>query len=651
MRKFSICALVLLFQIIAYGQEKDSVKTYNLEEITVKSGIIIEPNTTTELTIERIKKSNADNIYDLAKYIPSIKFQTNSRGESLFYIRGAGKRQTTVFFDGIPLNNPWDNRIDLSLIPTLAIGNFSVIKGMPSITFGANTPAGVVTIYSKEQKDDFSLLANLASGSDNYKKFELQSGFKLNKFSIISAVSYNEKGNFRLPSEFASQEEQLNNKRLNTDHKGLNFYGKVNYLFSQNSDINFSIVYSDAEKGIAPELDVTKPRYWRYPVWRRLAISLFGSNKLFGNPNNLISYSIAYSKFDQQIDEFTDSDYNVINDIEKDNNNTFYGRVLFTSFLSNSSLLKLSANGYTTIHDEKYLKDNYVKFRYSQNLFSFGAEYEYLTKKSTLIFGAAYDISSTPETGGKPHSSAQGAVSLNTSFLYKFNKNISTRINIGRKTRFASLREAYSGALGRFVLNPNLKPEIITSLDGGIIVTNDNLNFEANLFYTLFKDGIVRQSLPERKFMRINKDEIRIYGTEFIFNWGLNESSSISFNLTLMNSRGKSDNGNFTDTLEYKPSIISSAIWDYNPIEGFNIFTELKFISEEYGLKDGSVYYQKLPEYTLVNMRFSYTTNIYINYESEFYFRINNLFDKLYYPQWGLPDPGREFLGGIKFNF
>ena len=137
----------------SYSQEVDSVKHYYLKEVTVKGGIILEPKTVTEINFREIEKSDASTVSELAKYIPSVKLQTNSRGESLFYLRGSGERQIALFFDGIPLNIPWDNRIDLSLIPTDAIGGLSVTRGIPSVTYGANTLAGVVNINSKEYSE------------------------------------------------------------------------------------------------------------------------------------------------------------------------------------------------------------------------------------------------------------------------------------------------------------------------------------------------------------------------------------------------------------------------------------------------------------------------------------------------------------------
>lgn len=650
MLKTFLSVLIISTNII-FAQTKDSIKTYNLEEITVKSGIIIEPKTTTELSMREIEKSNAENIYELTKYIPSVKFQTNSRGESLFYIRGSGKRQTTILFDGVPLNIPWDNRIDLSMIPSLAIGSLSAVKGIPSVTFGANTPAGVVTIYSKEPEKAFNAAFDLSTGDSKYQSANAFFSGKMKEFSYLISGASVRKDNFRLSSEFVPSADQTKNERINTDYKNLSFYTKIGYNFGGGSNINLSVNWSDAEKGVAPETDVVNPRYWRYPVWNRTAVSLFGSNYLFGSSSSLMTYSLAFTNFKQQIDQYTDNTYSAIEEIEKDDNNTIFGRFLFTGFINNYSLIKLSLNGYATVHKEKYLSDNYKEYRYSQNLFSAGIEYEYLSSNSIFLIGMAYDLSATPETGGKPHSDATGALSFNSSFTYTFNDLYSARINMGRKTRFATLREAYSGALGRFVLNPDLKPEVMNSIDGGIIYNASKLSGEVNLFYNLTEEGIVRESLPSNKFMRVNKEAIRTYGIEIISKMALNDQVTLSFNFTLMDSKGKNQSGEFTDTLEYKPSVISSAVVDYRPIGGFTIFAEIKFLSEEYGLKDGSIYFQRLPEYLLLNTRFGYEMNYYKDHPIEFYFRINNLFDKLYYTQWGLPDPGREFIGGFNIKF
>ncbi len=139
----------ILLSLNLFSQSKDSVKVYDLNEITVKSEFLIEPKPTTKIGSQILSNYDGSSLFEVAKYIPSVKSQTNSRGESLFYLRGANERQLGLFFDGVLLNIPWDNRIDLSLLPTNNFESVQVIKGVPSSIYGANNIAGVVVSNSK----------------------------------------------------------------------------------------------------------------------------------------------------------------------------------------------------------------------------------------------------------------------------------------------------------------------------------------------------------------------------------------------------------------------------------------------------------------------------------------------------------------------
>jgi len=58
----------------------------------------------------------------------------------------------------------------------------------------------------------------------------------------------------------------------------------------------------------------------------------------------------------------------------------------------------------------------------------------------------------------------------------------------------------------------------------------------------------------------------------------------------------------------------------------------------------------KLPSYYLINFRVSYNI-ILANNDIEFFGRIDNILDKLYYTQLGLPEAGREVFVGFNFKF
>ena len=144
MRFKSFVVVLALIQSFVVAQQKDSVKTYDLDEVTVESSFTIEPKPIVKFDQKFLSSLDVRSIFEVGYFMPSIKPQTNSRGESLFYIRGSSERQLGLFFDGAFVNIPWDNRIDLSLLPTASLSELKIIKGIPSIIYGANNIAGVI---------------------------------------------------------------------------------------------------------------------------------------------------------------------------------------------------------------------------------------------------------------------------------------------------------------------------------------------------------------------------------------------------------------------------------------------------------------------------------------------------------------------------
>jgi iron complex outermembrane receptor protein len=230
-------------------------------------------------------------------------------------------------------------------------------------------------------------------------------------------------------------------------------------------------------------------------------------------------------------------------------------------------------------------------------------------------------------------------------------KNYSAQISVGRKTRFPTLRESFSGALGRFLINPDLKAEVAYSSEIGASYINNKFSADLNFFYNLVNDGIVRSVVEingERKFQRVNKDEIRNFGFEVLSGYSLGTNLQTSFNFTYLNSFAKNSDGDFAETLEYKPEFIAGVSINYLNPYLFNALFELNYIGKEFGLQEGNIGFRELPDYTLINLRFAREFDFSSSIKTEFFIRVNNLLDKIYFTQWGLPEAGREFFGGVK---
>ncbi len=638
--------LILFFIMLNFlHAQKDTVKNYNLSEITIQSGVLIHSKPLTELSYNSLRNLNPSSLYNLFFSLPSIKTQNNSRGESLIYFRGSGKRQLTLFFDGVPLNIPWDNRIDLSLLPTDALESVEIIKGIPSVVYGANTIAGVVNVFSLKPKNKNKGNFSFQLGENNYQKY---SGFwhdNIGKINYLLSLSYFNADGFYLPSDF-------NNKRkvrTNSNIQSFNGLVKLYYNYGHASNISGLFSFDDSKKSVPPELDVIKPRFWKYPVWQRFSTIVTGTQK-FTNGSN-ISYSFSATKLNRQIDQYKTNKYLEIDDVEKGEDITLYAKMLYTKIFSSSSIIKFVASALSSKHIEKIKSENFNKIKYSQNTFSNGLEYEYLNNQFSAIAGISLDMQSMPLTGDKPARDMLLDIGGNLTFSYPVFTGIRSQISFGKKTRFPTLRELFSGALGRFIPNPNLKAEKAYSAEINFSSETFGANNQLNFFLSYLKDGIVRTSLPNKKFMRINKTKIRSYGIEFTSDFKLQKKLNAIVGLSYLNSFAENTDGEFVDTLEYKPSYIFNTKLNYGCCKNIKTFLEANFIGEEFGIKKGEKGFKRLDSYLIVNFKISYLINIKNIRNFNLYLRINNIFDKLYYTQWGLPEAGRQFFVGTSLTF
>ena len=118
-----------------------------LEEVIVRDA---EPMAGTErVPVAGVIARAPQNVADVARLIPSAVATTNSRGETLVYVRGVGERQTAVLLDGAPLTVPWDRRLDLALVPAGVIGRLDLVRGPASLVWGPNTTGGALDLVPR----------------------------------------------------------------------------------------------------------------------------------------------------------------------------------------------------------------------------------------------------------------------------------------------------------------------------------------------------------------------------------------------------------------------------------------------------------------------------------------------------------------------
>ena len=147
----SLALFGLLAPIGPANAQEDSIPRFRLGaiEVRVARDVATSSFTSERITLAEIESRDATAVADIARLVPGAHVQTNSRGETLIYLRNAAERQVGVFFNGALLNVPWDNRVDLSLVPASIVGGIEVVQGVPPIEFGTNVIGGAVNLTTR----------------------------------------------------------------------------------------------------------------------------------------------------------------------------------------------------------------------------------------------------------------------------------------------------------------------------------------------------------------------------------------------------------------------------------------------------------------------------------------------------------------------
>jgi iron complex outermembrane receptor protein len=638
----------------------DSLREYDLGEVVVGagSGERVAPSTLQRIPLADVDRLDAVGVAQAARLIPAAHVQTNSRGESLVYLRGAGERQVALFFDGALLNIPWDNRIDLGLVPSSVVGGVTVAKGVPSVLWGANVLGGAVNLTSRGLDGDGAFTeATAQGGSQMFAQSVVTHLGRRSAVSYTASAGYARRDGFAVPGDLGEAGLRFNQPsegvRTNTDQRLLHGFGRVAVDLGVRSRIGLSGLHVDGEQGIAPEghLDpaVESVRFWRYPLWRLSMLTLGGEAGL--GAATTLRGALWGSRFAQTIAEYDGVTYDRLEGEQDDEDRTVGGRAIVEHRFAPLTL-RLGLNALTSTHrqQEASVEDGQRRadpwLTYRQGLYSVGLEAEASpVAPLTVTAGFSVDALTAPETGDKPARDPFVDYSVTAGGVYRLDATWAFNAAVGRKTRFPTLRELFGEALDRFLVNPDLKPESSILAEVGVRRSGDALSGEATLFLNRTDDTIDQRRLGDGRRQRVNLGGSRIYGVEVAGALRPLPRVRLDGHVTLLHPRGVTDEG-ATVRLSEKPEAIGRLAATYNPGLGPNatveaVYTGVAFSPEAPGS------FARLDPALVLNLRAGYRFAVRA-VSAELFARVNNVTDAVVLPQLGLPGPGREVQAGVK---
>lgn len=679
-RIVAFLALILAGSAVeAAAQDTTSVASDTL--VMQVRGLRVEvprPSTTTggtsavEVSLDSAGVLAAPTMEDLLRRMPMIQVRANSRGEAQPDMRGAEDRQIAILLDGIPLTVGWDHRTDMSVIPLTAFRNVTLLRGLSSMLHGPNVLGGAIEFdigrgtsleapvppfvgaFSVDQEGGTNTSATLGARLER----------DLSTWTVRSGAGYRDSPGVTLPGS-AGEDDDLNQvlladaegRRLNSDRQLIDGFLSTRYRHDDGAWFSTLASAAGIERGVPPETHVEDPRLWRYPHQSSLFLTLSGGTgrRTTGSGEGDLQVSLGMNRSTTEIDEYATAAYRTVVDGETGETSTLTGRILGDHLFDVGAEARSALTIANVSHTETFA--NGGSFDYQQRLWSLGGEMEIGSGgveggggDTRWTLGASVDGSNTPRSGDKPALGTLWDWGMRTGITRSGSGgNALYHAGLSRRTRFPSLRELYSGALGRFEPNPALRPESLVAGEAGVTISAGETRLQMVGFHHRLRDGIVRTSTVTTegpRFKRVNRDEVRSTGLE-VLTAGTRNALTFGGGLTLQRIRIRDPGVPGEDQrAEYAPAVsgtlnLGAIVPREVTVSGFLRFRGVQYCQnvEVTGLErmDASATFDLEARKVYVAGRSGTGRTVDIALGAA------NLTDSVVLDQCGLPQPGRTF--------
>jgi iron complex outermembrane receptor protein len=506
--------------------ELEGVTVFGARPLATRGG-----SSATRAALDSLPVPAAGSLEQALRCLPALHVRTNSRGEAELSARGSESRQVAVLFDGVPLTLSWDGRTDVSVIPVGALQQVTLVRGLSTLLSGPNVLGGVVEFES-----------GAASGRPGARSFQLRTGADQVGASGVSASITSPRvtsggvltlragaGHRDRPGEPLARGvvepvpgEDL---RLNTDLAESDAFASARFDRGDGGWVSLAGSAFRAARGIAAELGVSEPRFWRYPYVARSITVLSGGSGVrrppWGGESSLrASFGLDVGR--TEIDAFDSRTYRNLVSEEDGDQRTLSMSVRGTQTFGRRADLRVGVTSGDLTYDEHLRPGG--SSRYRQRLWSIAGESVVRLpvggggplREIGLSLGGAFDRSTTPLTGGRPPLDPRnewgGRTGASATLAHGA---VTVHASASRRARFPSLRELYSGALGRFDPNPGLEPEKLVAAEAGVTLRRPSGTLQLVGYRQRLRDAVVRIRVGGL-YRRVNQEGLRSTGVELL---------------------------------------------------------------------------------------------------------------------------------------
>lgn len=567
---------------------------------------------------------------EVVAVIPSATISTNSRGETLVSIRGRNEREAVVRIDGVPVSDPWDDRLNLAILPA------SVVGGVSAEALGASS-AGSGAVLDIESVRAPAANATVEVGDFGYARIggaaSLGGGRGRGATLAVEGLTRDAMavpGDADLPFSQGPGRSRTNTSR------------RQGALFASARDetafghISGFALLADADYGVAPESHLdpneARVRFWRVPRERRL----ISAAKLTPDEGGAgLSAQLWYHGARRTIRSYTDATYRQVETAERFADDAVGGAIGWSA-----NGLAVGASADHARHRESAV--GAPDDRFGRQTYAVWADAERAVDGlGAVSAGLRHEGFRTGDTGGRPRGEDLSVTTGRLGWSRQVAPDLTLAARGARLGRLPSQRELYGAALGRFVINPALGPETAWTGEAELRFERPAVQLRVTPFVE-DRDSIIEQRVIEaaggNRRQRFNAPGFTSLGAELAASVAITRDVSASALVTVIDFDRKDNAGPLLE----RPDTIANAALRYAPPFGLGAAVALRHRGAAFSLEDdGSV--RRLDPAAAVDLELSYRWE-----SAEAFVRVDNATDAEVLPQLGLPAPGRMLRLGVR---
>lgn len=543
-----------------------------------------------------------NHLNSILQNIPGIHLdQMGGRGGiSSIYLRGADPNFTLIMLDGIPLNDPTDQRggsVDLSTIPIDHITRIEIVRGPLSAFYGSEAMAGAINLITDSRAKDSKGHVRVEGGRFDSRHGLIQGQHKLGP--LFAQLSFSHNNNEAQVEKDAFSQDALSwNLALDSESDwnirltGQYVHSAVKSFPEGSGGPTFALIREIEKRetetfltGLTASLET--PADWQHQIF----LSLSKRSQDVDNPGVRSSPSL----FRIPPTDFT-TDYD-----------RYQGRLTETWFISPHWTFSFGGqiahergnrNGTQDLSSFGGRPDEPLDFSLDR---TFGGSFIELTatvwKKLTLNTGARLDLSKQTQPKVSPRASAR----------YQLLPLLHLRGAYGKGFKLPGLASLGDPLIG----NPNLTQETSTGWDLGVEFHTVHSEFTSSItyFHNRFR-GLIDLDpdlLAQNRFQLTNLNQATTEGWEFSLKLSPLATVSFQANLTYLKTRITETGealrnrpkwrGGLGLTVQVFPNIsLSSRVTFLSSRLDFQIPTQTTRVAG-YTKADATISYRPLPEW------------------------------------------------------